>query len=134
MEADARFDADGSDTDGFGTARVGAARFEAVVDAMLSEPGVTPPGQTKGFGSGALRVDKKIFAMFVRGRMVVKLPKRRVDELIAAGHGINFDANKGTPMKEWLALDPGSSLDWLALAREAMQFVQGSSSASASSR
>ncbi len=32
----------------------------------------------------------------------------RVDELTDAGHGARFDANKGTPMKEWFSLDPGS--------------------------
>ena len=100
-------------------------RFDAVVDAMLAEPGVTPPGAGTGFGSSALRVNKKIFAMHVDNRLVVKLPKRRVDELVAEGHGVRFDANKGTPMKEWLRLAPESSLDWLDLAREACGFVRG---------
>jgi hypothetical protein len=27
-------------------------------------------------------------------------------------------------MKEWLALDPGSDLDWLPLATEALTFVR----------
>ena len=58
--------------------------------------------------------------MFVRGRLVLKLPAARVDELVSAGAGLHFDANKGIPMKEWLSLDPGSDEDWLALAREAL--------------
>jgi hypothetical protein len=61
--------------------------------------------------------------MLVRGRLVLKLPSDRVTALISAGHGAAFDANKGTPMKEWLALDPGSDLDWLPLATEALTFV-----------
>ncbi|MGH3471932.1 MAG: hypothetical protein ACRDPG_07790 [Nocardioidaceae bacterium] len=61
--------------------------------------------------------------MLVRGRLVVKLPKARVDALVAAGDGVRFDANKGTPMKEWLSIDPDATLDWLPLAREAMQHV-----------
>ena len=52
--------------------------------------------------------------MFVRGQLVVKLPRPRVDELVAGGHGERFDANKGTPMKEWFSLDPGSALPWSA--------------------
>ncbi|HEX4704857.1 MAG TPA: hypothetical protein VH352_22200, partial [Pseudonocardiaceae bacterium] len=84
---------------------------------------VTPPGSTSGFGSHALRVRNKIFAMLVRGHLVVKLPKTRVTELVAAGQGDHFDANKGTPMKEWLSLDPDSSLPWLPLAKEALTFV-----------
>ena len=98
-------------------------RFETLVDEMLGNEGVTPPSPGRGFGSSALRVDNKIFAMLVRGSLVVKLPKTRVDALVAAGDGVRFDANKGTPMKEWLALDPGSALAWPDLAREAMAFV-----------
>ena len=63
--------------------------------------------------------------MLVRGRLVLKLPADRVDDLIAAGHGVRFDANKGTPMREWLSLDPGSSLPWPPLAREALDFARG---------
>jgi len=59
----------------------------------------------------------------LRGQLVVKLPRPRVDELVAGGHGERFDANKGTPMKEWFSLDAGSSLPWTPLAREALDFA-----------
>ena len=98
-------------------------RFEALVEQLLAVPGVTPPGPGRGFGSHALRFDNKIFAMLVRGRLVVKLPKARVDALVAAGEGIRFDANKGTPMREWLCLAPESRLEWPALADEALDFA-----------
>jgi hypothetical protein len=49
----------------------------------------------------------------------------RVDELVATGAGVPFDANKGTPMREWLSLDPDLGLDWLPLAREALEFAGG---------
>ncbi len=101
------------------------ARFEALVGEMLRVPGVTPPGTGTGFGSSALRYRKKIFAMLARGRLVLKLPRTRVDELVAAGQGERFDANKGTPMKEWLSLDPESTVDWEALAREALGYAGG---------
>jgi TfoX/Sxy family transcriptional regulator of competence genes len=98
-------------------------RFDEVVADLVRAAGVTPPGIGSGFGSGALRVHNKIFAMLVRGQLVVKLPRRRVDALVASGEGARFDANKGTPMKEWLALDPRSELGWSALAHEALEFV-----------
>ncbi len=85
---------------------------------------MTPPSGGRGFGRGALRWEKKIFAMFVRGRLVVKLPARRVNALVAGGDGVRFDANKGTPMKEWFSLDPESELAWVPLAREALGFAQ----------
>jgi len=62
--------------------------------------------------------------MLVRGQLVLKLPAERVDALVAAGDGVRFDANKGTPMKEWLSLDPESGEPWLLLAREALDFAR----------
>jgi hypothetical protein len=100
-------------------------RYEDLVVDLLGEDGVLPPRGGSGFGRGALRYRTKIFAMFVRGQLVVKLPRHRVDELVAGGHGDRFDANKGTPMKEWFSLDPESGLGWAPLAREALDFARG---------
>jgi hypothetical protein len=99
------------------------ARYEDLVADLVGEPGVTPP-QGGGFGRSAVRLNGKIFVMFVRGHLVLKLPGERVEELIAAGHGERFDANKGTPMREWLTLDEASDQPWLALAREALEFAR----------
>jgi len=99
-------------------------RFAAIVGELLYTPGVTPPSEGRGFGSSGLKIHNKIFAMLVRGRLVVKLPKQRVNALIASGDGEAFDPRKdGRPMKEWLVLEPTSKEDWLPLARDAMEFV-----------
>jgi hypothetical protein len=99
-------------------------RYEDLVDELVGAAGVTPPRGGGGFGRSALRYQGRIFAMLVRGRLVVKLPAGRVDALVGAGDGVHFDANKGTPMREWLSLDPASGQDWLALAREALDFAR----------
>ena len=99
-------------------------RYENLIDDLVGTPGVSPPPGGSGFGRGAARFQKKIFVMFVRGRLVLKLPAGRVDELVGAGEGVRFDANKGTPMKEWFSLDPQSSLSWPPLAREALEFAR----------
>ena len=98
-------------------------RFEDLVDDLLAEPGVTPPGGG-GFGRSAVRWQGRIFVMFVRGQLVLKLPAQRVDELVERGEGDRFDANKGTPMREWLSLDAAGSEPWLPLAREALAFAK----------
>ena len=54
---------------------------------------------------------------------MVKLPKGRVDALVASGAGERFDANRGRPMKEWLEVRSESADEWLQLAREALDFV-----------
>ena|ERR1022692_3174502 len=101
-----------------------AERYEDLVDDLVGQDGVTPPQGGGGFGRSAIRFNGKIFAMFVRGQLVLKLPEERIDELIAAGHGARFDANKGTPMREWLSISPGSEEPWLPLAQEALSFAR----------
>lgn len=102
-------------------------RFAEVVAVLGKETGVTvgQPGAKKTFGHSALKVNDKIFAMVSsKGDFVVKLPKARVDVLEASGAGKRFEAGKGSPMKEWLAIDAASSQDWIELAREALSFVR----------
>jgi hypothetical protein len=99
-------------------------RFQDLVDELVGTDGVTPPRGGSGFGRSGLRFQNRIFAMFAGGRLVLKLPAARVDALVTAGEGVCFDANKGTPMKEWLSLDPNSGLAWLPLAAEALEFAR----------
>ena len=103
-------------------------RFATIVEALLSNPDVTPPSDgpqsKKGFGSSGLRINNKIFAMLVKDKLVVKLPKPRVDALIASGKGERFDPrHDGRFMKEWISVAPTSEEEWLDLSREAMEFV-----------
>lgn len=99
-------------------------RFAALVAVIGHEPGVTPPdASSRRFGSSALKVNGSIFAMLTRGRLVVKLPRGRVDDLIQEGIGSAFDAGKGTPMKEWLIVLDDADDMWRALAREALDYV-----------
>ena len=103
-------------------------RFEEVRAVLRGEPGVeggAGDAPKKAFGASALKVNGKIFAMVAQGRLVVKLPRGRVDALIASGEGLRFDPGHGRVMKEWFSLDPGSGLDWNGLAREALGFVGG---------
>jgi hypothetical protein len=100
------------------------ARYLDLVDDLMGIDGVSPPPGGRGFGRGALKYRGKIFAMFVRGSLVLKLPASRAAALVGDGEGVAFDANKGTPMREWLSLAPESELDWLALATEALEFAR----------
>ncbi len=68
-------------------------------------------------------LDGKVFAMLVKGKLVVKLPKERVDALVASGDGQHFDPGHGRLMKEWVAIAPVTKEKWLSLAKEARDFV-----------
>jgi hypothetical protein len=102
-------------------------RYASLVKTFLRMPKVTGPSgkadEKKKFGWDALKIDGKIFAMLSEDRLVVKLPRTRVDELVASGDGERFDPGHGRLMKEWLSLDPSSKKEWLPLAKEAMMFV-----------
>lgn len=104
-------------------------RYQSLVEEFLGDREVEQSG--RGFGSDALKVRGKIFAMLSSRRLVVKLPRERVDALVASGDGERFDPRRdGRVMKEWLALVPTSRLDWPPLAREARAFVAGSAGGS----
>jgi len=104
-------------------------RFALMVEALSGKRGVSVgTGGKKGFGSSALKVNGKIFAMVSsRGSFVVKLPARRVEAHEATGAGRRFDPGHGRLMKEWIALDPKVSQSWLSLAQEALRFAGGKS-------
>jgi TfoX/Sxy family transcriptional regulator of competence genes len=83
----------------------------------------------KMFGSSSvLNVDGKIFAMCRKGDLVVKVPKDRVDQLVAARKGTRFEPADGRIMKEWIVI-PAKAIqakkeDWQKLSQEAYSFVK----------
>jgi TfoX/Sxy family transcriptional regulator of competence genes len=95
-------------------------KFRPVIDAFAGNRTVS---QGKMFGSTALKTTGKVFAMFVKGKFVAKLPALRVNELVAAGSADYFDPGHGRLMKRWAALAEAENL-WVGLAKEACQFVQ----------
>ena len=103
-------------------------RFAAIAAALGSHPGLANGADEsharRGFGASGLKIDGKIFAMLVRGNLVVKLPKPRVDALVATGDGERYDPRRdGRQMKEWASVPSVSQAEWLSLAQEALDFV-----------
>ena len=92
-----------------------------IASAELGRRGVSAG---TGFGQNeGLRVGGRIFAMLVRGELVVKLPTERVDELVESRIASRFDAGNGRPMKEWASVSPEASRRWRGLVEEARAFV-----------
>jgi hypothetical protein len=95
--------------------------FQPIADAFAGDKDVS---RARRFStSSVLSVKGKIFAMMVKGRFVAKLPRDRVDDIVAAGFGTHFDPGHGRLMKEWVSVD-SEGPPWLALAREAHRFVK----------
>jgi hypothetical protein len=112
-----------------------AERYGAIVKTFAGKRGVSAESG-RGFGSSALKIENKIFAMLASGdQFVVKLPRNRVDALVAAGEGEQFDPRRnGKLMKEWLVVAPGFEARWLPLAQEALEFAESKSRSQPTSR
>lgn len=94
--------------------------FDTVCAALLAEPGTS---EGTGFGSmPGVKVDGKIAAMLMDGRLVVKLPAERCRELEASGGAEPLRMGKRT-MREWVAVEHGRG-DWVALGLEALAYVR----------
>lgn len=79
---------------------------------------------TRMFGSASVKTQGKTFAMLVNGRLVVKLPRDRVEELLAAGAGDRFDPGHGRLMREWVSLaEVADATACRMLMAEALAFV-----------
>ncbi len=104
--------------------RTPEAIFQRLVEAEVGRPSVSVG---KMFGSLVLKVEGKVFAMLVKGRLVVKLPRKRVDDLLVLGLGEPFDPGHGKASKEWIAVDANGSRRWGPLVDEAREFAVASS-------
>jgi hypothetical protein len=97
----------------------GDQAFTKVLAAFARDASVTTGGK---FGSTSLMRNGKVFAMWMKGRFVAKLPAERVDQLRTEGVGENLVMGKRT-MKEWVAIEGERAL-WPGLAREAYRCVK----------
>lgn len=98
--------------------------YGEVVQTLLSDPRVS---EANMFGMPALKIGGKAFAGLWKKQLVVKIGVPRVQELLQAKAGRQFDpSGMGRPMKEWIAIkEPESNTKkrWLELAEEAKAFV-----------
>ena len=92
--------------------------FQSVIEALEGRPGVT---KGRMFGSTVLKAQGKVFSMLVKGKLVLKLSRQRVDSLVASGAGEYFDPGHGRPSKEWVSIGEAKQHDWLSLAEEALK-------------
>jgi hypothetical protein len=77
-------------------------------------------------GFSCLRVSGAFFASCDHrtGDLIVKLPRRRVEQIIGAGAGKPF-APAGRTFREWVLVDNRDQARWTELIDEARLFVAG---------
>lgn len=102
----------------------GQAVWEALVERMLGEDGRIEV--KRAFGAMALRFDDKIFAMDVKGELVVKLDEARIEDLLDGEHVRPFSPS-GRPMRAWAMVGAQRASEWDALADAALAYARSAS-------
>lgn len=92
--------------------------WQDILDTLLVNPGMSRRAM---FGADAIGLGGKYFAMCWQGQLLAKLPRERVDALVAAGTGTYFDPGMGKPSGGWLQVAPAGA-DWSVIVEEALAY------------
>ena len=76
-----------------------------------------------GKGAQGIKLGKKLFVMFYKGELVVKLSPDRVTELISSGQGMPHDVGTGKPMKDWVKFPVSMKDQWIEICKESKLYV-----------
>lgn len=101
-----------------------SARAHAIFDPIAQQHFVHP-GVDLGrmFGTEGLRVRGKVYAFIGSGgRLIVKLPAPRVQELVAAGEASPMIMRE-REMREWVTVEASDASRWEPLIDEARIFL-----------
>ena len=99
--------------------------FEKLAEALDVGPVTKPadPIQPQRMNANAFCIRNKVFAMRVGNDLVLKLPPKRVADLIEGRTAEPYLVG-GRPMNEWAIVPPKSQIKWLGLARESLEYVR----------
>ncbi len=69
----------------------------------------------EGRGAQGLKHDGKMFAMFYKGDLTVKLKPENVEKLVKNGKGLPHDPGTGKPMKDRILVPASKSDTWIEM-------------------
>lgn len=78
-----------------------------------------------GKGAQGIKYNGKMFIMFYKGDLVVKLAPTRIKELISKNIGEPFDPGTGKPMKNRILIKFSKKDHWIKISEESKKFVMG---------
>jgi hypothetical protein len=87
--------------------------FRQIDDVVVSD----------GKGAQGIKYHGKMFAMFLKGDLLLKFSPERVVELIKSGKGIAHDPGTGKPMKDRILIPASKSKTWIPLSKESLEYV-----------
>jgi hypothetical protein len=77
----------------------------------------------EGKGAQGIKYNKKMFIMFYKGDLVIKLSPERIQQLIDTGDGMPFDPGTGKPMKDRVLITRSKRNLWISLSEESKEHV-----------
>ena len=80
----------------------------------------------KGRGSQGIKFGNKMYVMFLKGDLLVKLSPKRVKEIIDEGLGLAYDPGTGTAMKDRVLIPASRADSWISLAEESQRHAMNS--------
>ncbi len=86
-----------------------------------THPDVETPGPK---GAQGLKYGGKMFAMFYKGNLTVKLSPDRVQAIIDSGDGEPHDPGTGKPMKDRVLIPAGNKNRWIEYCEESVAYVK----------
>ena len=78
-----------------------------------------------GKGAQGIKYGKKLFTMFYKGDLVVKLSPERVTELVSNDQALPHDVGTGSPMKDWAKFPVSMKNQWIKFCKESKSYVIG---------
>ncbi len=76
-----------------------------------------------GKGAQGIKYNNKMFIMFWKGDLVIKLSPERILELIKNGEGQAYDPGTGKPMKDRILIVQAKKSQWISLSEESKQYI-----------
>jgi len=76
-----------------------------------------------GRGAQGIKYNDKMFIMFYKGDIVVKLATNRINEFIKEGIGEPFDPGTGKPMKNRMLIKASKKKHWIKVSEESKKFA-----------
>ncbi len=78
----------------------------------------------EGKGAQGLKHNGKMFAMFYKGDLTVKLKPKTVQTLIEKGEGLPHDPGTGSPMKDRILIPQSRSETWIEMCELSLREVK----------
>lgn len=96
--------------------------YKILIDHFVNDEDVVV---NSGKGAQGIKYNKKMFIMFYKGDLVIKLSPERIKKLINSKEGIPFDPGTGKLMKDRVLISRSKKNLWITLSEESKKYVMG---------